>query len=293
MDTFKAIQVFVCIADQGSLTKAADQLGYTRAMVSRYLEFLETQFSTRLFHRNTRKISLTTSGEKALLYCENILQQQQLLKDLSIKEQHAGTIRLTCGQFILEYGLAECIELFKEKHPHIQFDVLITEDTVDLIDSQIDLAFRITTKVADGLIARPILTVQSILCAHPHYLDKNNNISHPDQLLQHQCLVHQSMDDSWTLSTKNQQPQNYLIYKAIQSNDAHALYILCMRGLGIAMLPKAMVQDELKEKKLMQVLPKFNPPELTLSIVYSSRRHLPKKTQEFIAFIIDQLEIEG
>lgn len=76
MDTLKAIQVFVCIAQQGNLSKAAEHLDYSKAMVSRYLEHLEQTFSTRLFQRNTRKVSLTPAGEKALVYCENILQQQ-------------------------------------------------------------------------------------------------------------------------------------------------------------------------------------------------------------------------
>lgn len=67
MDTIKAMQVFVRIAEQGSLSRAAEQLNYSRAMVSRYLDHLEQTFSVRLFQRNTRKISLTPAGEK--LYC--------------------------------------------------------------------------------------------------------------------------------------------------------------------------------------------------------------------------------
>lgn len=190
MDTLKAIQVFIYIEKNGSLTKAANQLGYSRSMVSRYLEHLENHFSTRLLHRNTRNISLTSAGEKALLYFQNILLQQQLLHELSIDEQYTGVIRLTCGLFILQNGLAQCIQEFQKQYPHICFDILITEKTLDLIESQIDLAFRITSKVADGLIARPLCQVNSILCAHPTYLANSSEIVHPDQLLQHSCITH-------------------------------------------------------------------------------------------------------
>jgi DNA-binding transcriptional LysR family regulator len=114
MDTLKAIQVFVCIAQQGNLSKAAEHLDYSKAMVSRYLEHLEQTFSTRLFQRNTRKVSLTPAGEKALLYCENILQQQQLLEGLAAPEQHRGTIRFTCGLFFFKLGFNEFIKQFNQ-----------------------------------------------------------------------------------------------------------------------------------------------------------------------------------
>lgn len=290
MDTLKAIQVFVSIEQNGSLTKAADQLGYSRAMVSRYLEHLENHFSTRLFHRNTRNISLTSAGEKALLYCQNIIQQQQLLKELSLEEQYTGIIRLTCGLFILENGLSEAIQQFQQLYPNIQFDILITEETLDLVESQIDVAFRITTKVSDSLIARPLLQIHSVVCAHPVYLESLPNIEHPDQLIQFACITHHSMQNTWSLSTQHQQPQNYPIRIVAQSNDAHALHQMCRNKMGIAMLPYAIVKEDLENHTLVSILNNYEAPLMTLSAVYSSRRHLPKKTQEFIAFVIEHLK---
>lgn len=292
MDTLKAIQVFVCIAEQGSLTKAADQLGYSRAMVSRYLEHLENHFAARLFHRNTRKISLSAAGEKALQHCRNILQQQQFLQELSADAQFSGCIRLTCGLFILQNGLARCIRQFQQDYPQVQFDILITEDTLDLIDSQIDLAFRITSKVADGLIARPVLAVDSVLCAHQDYLQQAPDLDHPEQLAQHPCLAHQSMQQAWTLTAQNQQPQNYPLRTAVCSNDAHALYEMCLQGLGIAMLPAALVEKDLAQGNLQTVLNSYSTPSLTLCVVYPSRLHLPAKIQKFIAYVIEQLNFD-
>lgn len=291
MDTLKAIQVFVCIGQQGSLTKAADHLNVSRAMVSRYLEHLENHFSTRLFHRNTRKISLTAAGEQALHYCENILQQQQLLLDMTQDQQQTGMIRLTTGLFLLQNGLAECIQRFREQFPFVQFDIVITEDTLDLIDAQIDLAFRISPKIAEGLIARPLFPIDSVLCAHPDYLAQAPEIKHPEQLLQHTCLTHHSMHSVWTLNAPNQHPQNYNLHSVIKSNDAYALLEMCKQAQGIAMLPTALVQTELNQNWLHQILPDYALPQMQLSVVYSSRRHLSKKTQEFIAFVIQHFNL--
>jgi len=290
MDTLKAIQVFVSIAQHGNLTKAAEHLNYSRAMVSRYLEHLEHTFSTRLFQRNTRKISLTPAGEKALLYCENILQQQLLLQELAAPEQHNGTIRFTCGLFLFELGVAECIRQFKRQHPHIDFDVYLTENTMDLIDAQVDLALRITQKVADGLIARPVCQIESVFCAHPDYLKQHSPLLHPRQLIQHECIAHHSQHQYWTLFDNEQQPQNYPLNVTFKSNDVNALYDMCLHAQGVAMLPTLLVEKDLKEKRLTPLFKNFTAPELSVSVVYASRQHLPRITQEFIAFMIEKLD---
>jgi DNA-binding transcriptional LysR family regulator len=289
MDTLKAIQVFVCIAQQGNLSKAAEHLDYSKAMVSRYLEHLEQTFSTRLFQRNTRKVSLTPAGEKALVYCENILQQQQLLESLAAPEQHSGTIRFTCGLFLFQLGVKECIKQFKKRYPHIHFDVYLTENTVDLMDAQVDLALRITQKVADGLIARPVCQIESVFCAHPHYLKDHPPLSHPSQLIQHECIAHHTHNQYWTLFDTDQQPQNYPLNVTFKSNDVIALYQMCLKAQGVSMLPTLLVRQDFAEQRLERVFTDFSAPDLTLSLVYASRQHLPKITQEFIAFVIENL----
>ncbi|KXZ69906.1 LysR family transcriptional regulator [Acinetobacter venetianus] len=289
MDTLKAIQVFVCIAQQGNLSKAAEHLDYSKAMVSRYLEHLEQTFSTRLFQRNTRKVSLTPAGEKALVYCENILQQQQLLESLAAPEQHSGTIRFTCGLFLFQLGVNECIKQFKKRYPHIHFDVYLTENTIDLMDAQVDLALRITQKVADGLIARPVCQIESVFCAHPHYLKDHPPLSHPSQLIQHECIAHHTHNQYWTLFDTDQQPQNYPLNVTFKSNDVIALYQMCLKAQGVSMLPTLLVRQDFAEQRLERVFADFSAPDLTLSLVYASRQHLPKITQEFIAFVIENL----
>ena len=289
MDTLKAIQVFVSIAEQGSLSQAAEHLNYSRAMVSRYLEHLEHTFSVRLFQRNTRKISLTPAGEKALRYCENILQQQRLLAELAAHQQQTGTIRLTCGLFLYQMGLNECLRAFKQQHPQVQFEIILTENTLDLIDGQADLALRITQKVADSMIARPVLAIESVFCAHPDYLKQHPPLTHPRQLIQYDCMTHQSANPFWTMLDVDRQPQNYPLNSTFRSNDVNALYDMCINAQGIAMLPKYLVQNEIAGGQLIPLFAEFTAPDLTLSLVYASRQHLPKMIQQCIVFITENL----
>ncbi|MCF9034681.1 LysR family transcriptional regulator [Acinetobacter nectaris] len=289
MDTLKAIQVFVTIHQYGSFTKAAEHLNYSRAMVSRYLEHLETTFSTRLFQRNTRKISLTPSGEKALIYCENILQQQSLLYSLSAHEQHQGIIRISCSSFLFQMGVDECIAKFRELFPKVEFDIQLSESTIDLIEDRVDIAFRIAQNIADGLIARPVYPIPSTFCASPQFLEKIETITSPNQLAQHDCIVHYAQLSTWTFINSNQQPQNYPIKSTFKSNDVLALYKMCRQGCGISMLPTYVVQNDLKNGDLKVVLPEYTAPDIMLSLVYTSRHHLPLISQKFIGFIQENL----
>ncbi|WP_130803822.1 LysR family transcriptional regulator [Acinetobacter ihumii] len=289
MDSLKAIQVFVSIAEHGSLSQAAEHLNYSRAMVSRYLDHLEHTFSVRLFQRNTRKISLTPAGEKALRYCENILQQQALLTELAAHEQQTGTIRLTCGLFLYQMGLNECLRAFKQQYPQVQFEIILTENTVDLIEGQADLALRITQKVADGLIARPVFTIESVFCAHPDYLKQHPPLIHPRQLIQYDCITHQSSSQFWSMLDQQQQPQNYPLNSTFRSNEVNALYDMCIHAQGIAMLPRHLVQNDISGGQLTALFSEFTAPDLTLSLVYASRQHLPKMIQQCIVFLTENL----
>lgn len=291
MDTLKAIQVFVTIHQYGSFTKAADHLNYSRAMVSRYLEHLEEKFSTRLFQRNTRKISLTPAGEQALLYCENILQQEKLLYGLAAHEQHQGVIRISCSSFLFQMGVDKCIAQFRQIFPKVEFDIQLSESTIDLIEDRVDIAFRIAQNIADGLIARPVYPIPSSFCASPIYLNKIDTLTHPSQLIQHDCIVHYAQLSTWTFINRDQQPQNYTVKSTFKSNDVLALHKMCVEGCGIAMLPTYVVLNDLKHGNLNIVLPEYTAPDIMLSLVYTSRHHLPLISQKFIAFIQENLPI--
>jgi DNA-binding transcriptional LysR family regulator len=203
MDTIKAIQVFIEVAERESFTQAADHLNLSRAMVSRYVEYLEQRFAVRLLQRNTRKVTLTLAGEQALVHCRAMLRQQQELYALSSEQQLQGTIRLTMGQFLFDLYFKQILIQFRQQYPQIRIDLLITEEIVDLYDQRIDLAFRISQKFAEGLIAFPLKDIASVLCASPQFLH-GHSLQHPQQLIDVPCLVHQAIGrhNTWVLSAE-------------------------------------------------------------------------------------------
>lgn len=285
MDTIKAIQVFIEVAERESFTQAAEHLNLSRAMVSRYVEYLEQRFAVRLLQRNTRKVTLTLAGEQALIHCRAMLRQQQELYALSSEHQLQGTIRLTMGQFLFDIYFKQILIQFRQQYPQIRIDLLITEEIVDLYDQRIDLAFRISQKFAEGLIAFPLKDIASVLCASPEFL-QHNTVHHPQQLNDLPCLVHQAIarQHTWLLTTQ-QQPQNYMLQTAYSSNEVMTLYQLCLSGQGIAMLPSDLIAQDLEQGTLIQVFAEYHAPDYELCLLYPSRLHLPNIIQLFIAFV--------
>jgi DNA-binding transcriptional LysR family regulator len=282
MDSIKAMQVFVEVAKQQSFTRAAEQLHISRASASRYVDFLEQHFAIRLLQRNTRKLSLTDAGNNALRHCQHILKEHQLCLELDQSAQGKVCIRLTMAAFLMQCYLEPILVAFREQHPNVVFDLCLGEDLLDLYAQPIDVAFRISSKFAEGLIAIPLAPIRSIFCAAPSYLAKQS-IQTPQDLLSASCLVHQAVEKKsyWQVSRQGLSEQ-IPVNIAISSNDVRVLQQLCGAGQGVAMLPTALLQEDLATQRLQQLLPEWQAEPFQLCMLYASRKHMPKMTRLFV-----------
>src|SRR4051812_572322 len=119
MDRIRAMQVFTEVADRGSLTDAGDALDMSRAMVSRYLESLETWLGARLLHRTTRRISLTDAGAEALQRCRQMLELAHDVQAVAGARSTApsGKLRITTSNSFAQSHLAAAVSDFLQQHP--------------------------------------------------------------------------------------------------------------------------------------------------------------------------------
>lgn len=284
MDTLKAIQVFVEIHQQGSLTKAAEKLMLSRAMVSRYLEFLENRFGARLMQRNTRRVSLTQAGEEALGYCLTILEQEKKLQQLNAKVQ--GVLRVSAGHFMAREYLLDAIVAFQKTAPDVVFDVLSQEHAVDLIANHVDVAVRISQRETDGYETLSLGQIELWLVATPTYLQQASPLNHPEQLLLHPCLLHSYWSQKvWSLAGKGGQTYEYKPNKAFQSNDVYVLLEMVLRHQGISMLPMDLVAADVATGRLVRVLADYNLPIYQITAVFVSQNHTPLMVKNFLDFL--------
>ena len=290
MDHLSAIRTFVEIADQGSLTRAAETLELSRAMVSRHLDSVERWLGARLLHRTTRRVSLSEAGEEALPRLRQMLELAAETQALASARglEPAGRLRVTTSLSFTAAALTEALVAFREQHPRIAIDLLVVDRAVDLVSERIDLAVRITNRLDDGVVARRLATCHSVLCAAPAYLARRGQPERPQDLVHHDCITHAF----GTRAEYRLRQAGKLITVAVKgpmsSNETFVLRQAALAGVGIAMLPTYFVSDDLARGALQRLLPEHEPEPLGVHAVYLSRQHQPRPLKLLVDFLAER-----
>ena len=295
MDRIDAIQAFVAVVDAGSFVAAADKLSLSKAVVSRQIAWLEEQLGTRLLHRTTRRVSLTSDGELFLGRSRELLQDwQEATEEVSHRTLQArGTLRLNVP---FSYGvmrLAALWPVFMQQHPDVLLDITLSDRVIDLVDEGYDLAVRIGHLSSSSLISRRLASMRLKVCASPAYLKAHGKPELPTDLAAHRIVSYSllSTGDAWTLSAKAdpKQRQSIEMTPVMQSNNGDTCTAVAMAGQGVVLQPDFMVQQHLDSGALVELLPAWQADEFGIYAVYPSRRFLPAKVRLMIDFLSSQL----
>ncbi|HEY7805036.1 MAG TPA: LysR family transcriptional regulator [Orrella sp.] len=297
MDRIDAIQAFVAVVDAGSFVAAADKLSLSKAVVSRQIAWLEEQLGTRLLHRTTRRVSLTSDGDLFLGRSRELLQHwQDATDEVSHRTLQArGTLRLNVP---FSYGvmrLAALWPVFMQQHPDVLLDITLSDRVIDLVDEGYDLAVRIGQLPSSSLISRRLASMRLKVCASPAYLKAHGNPNLPTDLAAHHVVSYSllSSGDSWTLSTKAdpKRRQTVEVVPVMQSNNGDTCTAAAIAGRGVVLQPDFMVQEHLDTGALVELLPAWQADEFGIYAVYPSRRFLPAKVRLMIDFLSSQLSV--
>ncbi|MFC4298046.1 LysR family transcriptional regulator [Castellaniella hirudinis] len=289
MDRLTAARVFVTIAERGSLTAAAGAIGMSRAMVTRYLNEMESWVGTRLFHRNTRHVGLTEAGERILGQSRELLAlADQLPEPPEDGADMLGVLRITCSQSLAQTLLADVVARFLEQHPESAIDLLAAEHAVDLAAERIDLSVRVTDTLPQDVIARPLGLCRSVICASPGYLARHGTPTALSDLMGHNCLSYTRFGRSlWRFTTPDQTRVDVPVVGNLSANDSMALLAAAIAGVGISMQPRHAVATPIARGELVALLPEFEAPSLGIHAVYVSRRHQTALMRAFLDFTLD------
>lgn len=290
MDQLNAIRSFVEIADQGSLTRAAEALDLSRAMVSRHLESLERWLGARLLHRTTRRVSLSEAGQEAL---PRLRQMLELAADLQAvagarHREPSGKLRVTTSLSFALSCLTQAIVDFQALHPRIEIELLTVDRAVDLVSERIDLAVRITNRLDDGVVARRLASCRSVLCAAPAYLARRGRPERAQDLEQHECITHDFGARAQYRLRHGGRLTTLAVKGALSGNETAVLRQAALAGAGIAMLPTYFVGDDLAQGRLVRLLPDHEPEPLGIHAVYLSRQHQPQPLKLLVEFLAER-----
>jgi DNA-binding transcriptional LysR family regulator len=286
------MQSFVRVVRAGSFTLAAHQLGLSRALISRHVSDLETRLGVRLLTRSTRAIVLTDEGRDYLKFCE------QIFRDLEMREStlaHArsdasGTLRILAPNSFGSLHVADAVIAFSKVQPRLHVSLML-ENTwfrhEDFSQRDLDLALRFEPIRRSAMIAEPIAACDWVVCAAPEYLRLHGRLTKPADLATHACLLHSNAlpdDHIWRLSDGGRE-QSVRVKGAMYSNSATTLRKAAVAGLGIALVPRYAVADDLTSGRLVSLLPRTRVPQRILLALYPKSVPTPAKVRLFIDFL--------
>jgi len=264
--------------------------------MSRQIAALERHLGARLLNRTTRKLSLTEGGQA--FYERSV----QLLAELEEAEQLAGataaiprgTIRLTCPRNLATRQVAPMIARFAERHPHVRFDVTVSDSLADLVEEGFDLAIRIGRIGTEGMVARRLGQVRLVLAAAPSYLQASRPPRAPADLASHRGLMYaySAAPHVWRLTGPDGAAHDVRINGPLIANSGELLIAAAAAGLGLVMEPEFMLEAELAAGRLVRLLPDYEGPLLDIWAVYPSRRHLSAKVRLFVEHLVQSFREE-
>ncbi|MEP7244492.1 MAG: LysR family transcriptional regulator [Gammaproteobacteria bacterium] len=294
MDQLASMRTFARVADLSSFTRAADALELSRAVVSTQVAELERHLGVRLFHRTTRRVTLTADGSEYLERCLRILADvdaaDEAAKRTRLRPQ--GRLRVDVPVAFGRHLLQPALPQFTERYPELSLEVQYNDRVIDLVDEEVDVAVRVGLISDKNLVARKVCRTRMVTCASPAYLAKHGTPTHPDQLASHRLIG--------LLSSATGKPRRWLFQQGaarkqlklpfvLAFNNHEAPISVTIRGAGIMQTVDVLVAEGLANGKLTLLLkdwPAEGPP---VSIVYPVAQRGSTKVRVFADFAADLL----
>ena len=290
MDTLTSINVFRQVVESGSFVGAADRLDLSTAMVSKHVMAIEKRLKVRLLNRNSHKLSLTEPGKFYLERCKAILQDlhKTELELESLSSAPRGTLRIAfCDTCIPGLGLAGVLAEYRRRWPEVVVDISFLDRTVDLVEENYDLAFRLVRdeSLPAGVVARRVRSVPFRLAASRAYLERNGIPKGPEDLGRHDFITAGGPE---SLSLESAQGTVEIPLRvALRCRTLADVAITVAGGMGLALLPAALLNDPAFVNVLRPVLTQCPLKEFNLYLLYPARKFLPFKSRAFVDLVLE------
>jgi DNA-binding transcriptional LysR family regulator len=283
-DHLNAVRIFLHAARHENFSSAAEQLDVTGSAVAKAISKLEQQLQARLFHRTTRQVSLTEEGRLFFEGCVRAFSELDAAEALIMSRVHepAGRLTMTVPELMGRRMVMPVVHALAERYPALRIDLSFTNQIVDLIADEVDLAVRVgSTYVGADMIIRRLGTQKLVICGSPDYIAAHGVPEHPDHLSSHHCItyIRGKIPEPWRIASAGGDAIHVRIKGQLNIGDYEAIVDACLDGFGLAQVPNWRVSDAVAEQRLIPVLESYALAGLPICAVWSHRRNLTPKVR--------------
>jgi len=293
MDKLSSIKAFCAVVREGGFSAAARALGVSTAMISKHIKRLEDELGARLLNRSTRQSALTEAGDEYYRRCQQILAQLDEL-ELSVRtlsDEVRGTLKISAPATFGTLYLVPAIARYKARNPQVQINLRLSPQMPDILEGGFDLAIYAGNARLDNssLIARPLGSFRMSVCAARAYLDRHGTPAHPQELVRHNCLIYHDevSHDEWVFKGAGSEIAVH-VKGDLHANQGNALRVAAVAGLGIVRLPNYLLQEDVRARRLKEILTEYRSPPRAVYARHHQRRHVPAKVRTFIDFLAER-----
>jgi len=292
MNKFQAMEVFVQVVEAGSFTRAADLMQLPKATVSTLIQSLESSLSSKLLHRTTRSVTVTTDGAAYYERCVRILSDVRDAEESLSRTRlsPSGRLRVDVPTGLASEILIPALPAFFERYPDIQMELGSTDRPVDLVEEGVDCAVRGGELYDTSLIARRVGILNFVTAASPDYLARYGTPKHPDELVRHRCVNYFSAKTGKVYDWDFKRGDERIVVPmpgVIALNDSNAYVHAGLAGLGIIQMTDYMLDQHVAAGRMVQLLSDWTSEPVPVHVVYPQNRHLSAKVRVFVEWIAE------
>lgn len=285
MSKFDQITTFIDVVEEKGFAAAARKKTISVAAISKQIMLLERSLGIQLLSRSTRHVALTEIGQEYYQQCKKTLRELQSAEEAiaSSKREATGTLRIMANRYFVMTHILPTLKKFMVLNPGVRIHFELAEKVPNFEKDNIDILFGVSIEGANELVRRRVATTRYVLCASPTYLKKYGTPKTPQDLLNHHYIAHGSRKPDNVILMQHKE---VLVNPVLWLNDSYALRECALQHMGLVNLHDYIVADALSEKKLVEVLAKYQEPQKNIYLYYQQKRYLQPKIRRFIDFYV-------
>ncbi|MEH2069808.1 MAG: LysR family transcriptional regulator [Nostoc sp.] len=291
MDTLTSMKVLLQVVESGSFVAAAQRLNLSTAMTSKHVMHLERNLGARLLNRTSRHLSLTEVGRVYYEQCREMLNKLEMV-EATVRQSAVvarGILKISAPVWFANPLFTKALAKYRSRYPDVLLDLNLNDRLVDLVEEGFDLALRVTPEEpSSSLLTRRICPIQLMLVGSTDYLQRNGYPKTPNELSKHLSISYYYSQFADEISFEGSNGRETVkLPVSIRSNNTIMLYQATLAGMGLAVLPKWLIEDDLTSQRLEVLKLDYTVATSSLYAVYTNWRYLSPKISTFVDFLAE------